>query len=137
MVCARDREADVGPGDERDVGQVRAAGVWVIEHPDVVVGRPPLPHRGDGVGHRTEVDRDVLGLRDHPTAVVEEGGGTVAPFLDVRRERRADERRAHLLGHRSQERADDLQLDVDHGSQSVRVAAVAYDHAEMTRGRTR
>ena len=91
----------------------------------------------DGVGHRAEVDGDVLGLGDHPAAFVEECRRAVAAFLDVGRERRTDERRAHLLGDGPQERADDLQLHVRHGSQSVRVAAVAYDHAETSRGRTR
>jgi hypothetical protein len=71
------------------------------------------------------VDRDVLRLRDHPAALVEERGGAVAPFLDVRGERRAHERRTHLLCDRLQQRAEDLQLDIHSGSQSVRVLAVA------------
>ena len=57
---------------------------------------------GDRVGHRAEVDGDVLGLRDHPAALVEERGRAVAPLLDVRRERGADEHGAHLLGDRAQ-----------------------------------
>src|SRR2546430_17411104 len=54
---------------------------------------------------------NVLGLRDHATALVEERGGAIAPLLDVRGECRADEHGAHLFGHRAQEAADDLELD--------------------------
>ena len=42
-----------------------------------------------------------------------------------------------LLRDCAQQRADDLQLDVYSVSQSVLVAAVAYDQAETRRGRTR
>ena len=69
-------------------------------------------HGGDRVGHRAEVHRDVLGLRDHAAALVEERRRAVAPLLDVRRERRADEHRAHLLRDRAERAADHLELDV-------------------------
>ena len=47
----------------------------------------------------------------HPARVVEEGGRAVAPLLDVRRERGADQRRAHLLSDRQERAADDLEFD--------------------------
>ena len=96
-----------------------------------------LHHRGHGSGHGAEMDRDVLGLRDHATALVEKRRRAVAPLLDVRGEGRADEDGPHLLGDRAQEAADDLHLDVHAGSQSVRVEATAYDQAETSRGLTR
>ena len=66
VVRARDGVAERGAGDERDVGQVRAAGVRVVEEGDLA-GREAEAHDGgDGVGHRAEVDGDVLCLRDHP-----------------------------------------------------------------------
>ena len=65
-------------------------------------------YRGDGVGKRAEVDRDVLGLRDHPPARVEEGGRAVAPLLDVRGEGGADEGRAHLVRDRAERGTDHL-----------------------------
>ncbi len=45
-------------------------------------------------------------------ALVEEGGRAVAPLLDVRREGRADERRAHLLGDSAELRAENLELNI-------------------------
>ena len=67
---------------------------------------------GDRGGHRAEVDGDVLGLGDHPAAGVEDRRRAVAPLLDVGREGRADQRRAHLLGDRAKGVADHLQPDV-------------------------
>ena len=97
-----------------------------------------MPHHGDdSVGHRPEVDGNVLGLRDHPSALVEERGRAVAALLDVRGERGAHEHGAHLLRDRLQKRSYDLELDVYSKVQSVRVDAFAYDHAETRRGRTR
>jgi hypothetical protein len=58
-------------------------------------------HRGDGVGHRAEMHRDVLRLGDHPPAFVEERGRAVATLLDVRRECGTDEHGAHLLRDRA------------------------------------
>ena len=78
---------------------------------------------GDRVGHRAEVDGDVLGLHDHPAALVEQRGRAVAPLLDVRGEGGADEHRAHLLGDRAQAAADDLELDVH-----SLVESPAWDH---------
>jgi N-methylhydantoinase A len=53
---------------------VRAAGVRVVEDRDLA-RLEPEPHDGrDRVGHRAEVDRDVLRLRDHPAALVAYGG---------------------------------------------------------------
>ncbi len=111
VVGARDREAEVGARDERDVGQVRAAGVRVVEDRDLP--RPEVePHdRGDGIGHRAEVDGDVLGLGDHPSTLVEQRGRAVAAFLDVRGEGGADQDGAHLLRDRPQRGADDLELN--------------------------
>ena len=117
---ARDCKADLGRRDQRDVGEVRSARVGVVEDPHVAGLWRPLQHGGNRVRHRAEVHGNVLGLRDHPSALVEDRRRAVAALLDVRRERRAHERSAHLLRDRPQERADDLQLDVHHGSRSVR-----------------
>ena len=67
--------------------------------------------RGDGIRHGAEVDRDVLGLGDHPPAPVEERGRAVAALLDVGRERGADEHGAHLVGDGAERRADQLELN--------------------------
>ena len=55
---------------------------------------------------------------DHAATVVEQRGRAVATLLDVRRERGADEHRAHLLRDRAQRAADHLQLDGDHRTRS-------------------
>ena len=68
----------------------------------------------------------MLGLRDHPAARVEEGGRAVAPLLDVRRERGADEHGAHLLRDRAERAADDLELDV-HGLVTALVSVSVLD----------
>ena len=65
-----------------------------------------LEHGGDRLGHRAEVNRDVLGLRDHAAVGVEQGARAVAALLDVRRAAAADEHDAHLLGD-ADERADE------------------------------
>jgi hypothetical protein len=70
-----------------------------------VVGAGVVAHHGrDRIGHRAEVNRNVLSLDDHPPPLVEERRGAVAPLLDVRGERGADQDSAHLLGDRAQGR---------------------------------
>src|SRR5207244_2312401 len=44
-------------------------------------------------------------------ALVEQCGRAISPLLDVRGERRTDEHCAHLFRNRTQEAADDLELD--------------------------
>src|SRR5580765_1195861 len=91
---------------------MRAARVRIVEDEDVVGRRVAADHGSDCVGHRAEMDGDVLRLDDHPATLVEERGRAVAPLLDVRGERGADQDGAHLLGDRAQAAADDLELDV-------------------------
>ena len=109
--------------DERDVGQVRAAGVGVVEGEDVAWLRAVVDDRGDRLRHRAEVHRDVLRLRDHPAVGVEEGARAVAALLDVRRAAALDEHHAHLL------------RDADEGAhedrQRHRVGGVRTAHAPL------
>ncbi len=83
VVRARDGEAARDTRDEGDVGEVRAAGVRVVDREDLARRRVAGHHRGDRLGHRAEVHGDVLGLRDHPARIVEDGGRAVAALLDV------------------------------------------------------
>ena len=110
VVRAGGREAELRAGDERDVRQVRAAGEGVVEDPGLSRLRVVLGDGRDRVGHRAEVHRDVLGLRDHAPALVEDRRRAVAPLLDVGREGRANEDGAHLLGHRAERAAENLEL---------------------------
>ena len=111
MVRARDRKADPRARDERDVREMGAARIRIVQRPHLTGGGVVRHHRGDGVGHRAEMDGNVLRLRDHATPFVEERRRTVAPLLDVGREGRADEHRAHLLGDRAEQAAENLELD--------------------------
>ena len=60
--------------------------------------------RGHRVRHRTEVDRDVLGLHHQLALSVEEGGRAVVALLDIGRVSGADQRRPHLLAGGAQGR---------------------------------
>ncbi len=103
-----------------DVGQVGAAARVGIVDDEHVAGRE-VPERVapenllDRAQERAEVHGDVLGLGDHPTARVEDRRRAVAPLLDIGRVRGADEGGAHLLRHREERRADDLERDAIHG----------------------
>ena len=75
----------VGDGrDERYVGQMRPARVRVVYGEDVARLRVAAHYGSNGLGHRPEVDGDVLGLGDHQALLVEERRRAVAPLLDVR-----------------------------------------------------
>ena len=114
-------EAERGARDESDVGKMGAAGVGIVEDPELARPRLVLEHGGDRVRHGAEMHRDVLRLRDHPAVGVEERRGAVATLLDVRREGTSDEDRAHLLRDGAQHRADHLQLDVHAARSSTSV----------------
>ena len=108
VVRARAGEAAGHAGDERDVGEMRAAGEGIVDDVDLAGLRVAGENGGDGLGHGAEVDGDVLGLDDHAAALVEEGGRAVAPLLDVGREGRADQHGAHLLRNGAELRAKNL-----------------------------
>ena len=70
-----------------------------------------LDHRGDRLGHRAEVDGDVLGLGDHRALGVEQRGRAVAALLDVGGVGAADQHRARLLGDARQRAGEDREGD--------------------------
>ena len=94
-----------------DVGQVRPAGERVVEDVGAPLAVLLAEDCRDGVRHRSEVDGDVLRLHHHLAVGVEERGRGVAALLDVRRVRRADQNRAHLLARRTQRAAQNLEPD--------------------------
>jgi hypothetical protein len=105
--------ADEHRRDDRDVGKVGAAAVVRVVGDEHVAGLDALPavapqdlvHRPD---HGAQVDRNALRQRDHFPLRIEDRRRAVRALLDVGRERRARERRAHLLRGREQEAGDDL-----------------------------
>ena len=106
--------AGTGPGedgpDERDVGQVGAPLVGIVQDDQISRTEADAPERGlDGEGHGAEVDGDMGGLGDHAAASVEHGAGVVAAFLDVDGIGGAAEDDAHLGGDAREEVLEDLQ----------------------------
>ena len=104
-------------GSEHDVGQVRtAAGVGIVADEDIplgdVLGGDAVPDGPHYPHQRAQVQRRAaLVLSDRVTVGVEEAGGAVASFLDVRRECRLDQGLAHLLDDARQRRRDHLHQD--------------------------
>jgi len=98
--------------DEREVGQVRAAVVGIVqEHGIPGLERRERQRRLDGARHGAEVHGDVRGLRHQPGVRVEHGARVVEPLGDVGRVRGAHERGAHLLGARREQAAVERERD--------------------------
>src|SRR5437879_240854 len=108
--------------DERDVREVRAAPVRIVQD-DLISfseGSREIPHRGvDRDGHRTEVDRDVLRLGHDASLGVEERTARIHSFLDVRGVRGPAKRDSHLLRDERQPGLQDLQIRRVHGATSI------------------
>ncbi len=114
-------------GDEGDVRQVGPAGVGIVYGEDVAGFGASPHHRPDGLGHRAEMDRDVLGLGDHPAPRVEEGRRAVTALLYVRGVGAPDQDRPHLLG-------DPAERAREHG-ESYRIHALTPSPARASRPR--
>ena len=85
---------------DRDVRQVRPAGVWRVQHPGPPGTQLARIRRDDGAharAHRAEVDRHVRGIRDERARAVEEGAGKIETLADVDRDGRGLQHGAHLL----------------------------------------
>ena len=125
---------------ERDVGQVGAAAVGVVEDPGLAGPLLEVEHGGDRVGHRAEVDGDVLGLHHQLAAGVEERGRAVVALLDVGRVGGADQGRAHLLAGGAQAADHHLQRDrveAAHRCASARIVPVSSTVADQPGGTTK
>ena len=85
--------------------------IRIVEDPAAPRCLLALTDRGDRRGHRPEMHGDVLGLRHHLAAGVEERARGVAALLDVGRVRGAHEQRPHLLARGVQRSHHERQLD--------------------------
>src|SRR5664280_1692324 len=133
-----DRPTDGHRADQRDIGEVRAAGVRVVEDPHVARPRVAGHHRRDRLRHRTEMDGDVFGLRDHPARAVEERRRAVPALLDVRGVGAADQHRTHLLGDAREAASEDRQGDrVERHRRRSRTSVPTSSTAPAQPGRTR
>ena len=85
-----------------DVGQMRAAGVGIVEQEGVVrmhaLGGKSVDDLAQHRDQRRQVDRDGAGLRQGLSVKSEQTGRRIQSFLDDRRERAAQQRRLHLVG---------------------------------------
>ena len=101
--------------DDGDVGQVRAAGVGVVQDVDVAVAHAvdgiDLEHLGDRRDEGRQMDRDRAGLRERGAVGGEQAGGSVESFLDDGREGTAQQRRLHLVGDAVELVANDFDRD--------------------------
>ena len=119
--AAGDEVGNVGPGehrrDHRDVGQVGAAAVGVVEHDDIALLKrlEGVDGRLDRGGHTAQMHRDVGRLRHHARLRIEHGAAKVEPFLDVGAETGAFERLAHVLGDRGEQVLEDFEGNCVYG----------------------
>ena len=103
---------DVQRRHQSEVGKVGASPERVVQQGHLArrerqVGQG-RPHRG---GHRSEVDRHVIPLRDQAPPGIEQRAGEIATLLDVRRVGAPLQRRPHLLRDRREQVPVDLQPD--------------------------
>ena len=83
--------------DERDVREVRPAGVGIVQDEDLARRGGQCPHGGDGLVQRAQMHRNVGRLGDHLAGGVEQSRGAVASLPDVGRDRRMNQHQPHLL----------------------------------------
>ena len=98
----------------RDVGQVRAAIIGVVEGVDVALAHLLAAQLQDGAhrfAHRAQMDGHVRGVGDQVAVGIEDGAGEVEPLLDVDRVGGVLERDAHLLGDGHEQIVEDLEQD--------------------------
>ena len=85
-----------GP-NERDVREVRTAGVGVVQDEDVARRWGQDPYGGDGLVQGAQMHGNVGRLGDHRAGGVEQGRRAVASFTNIGRDRRVNEHEAHLF----------------------------------------
>ena len=94
-----------------DVRQVRAPGERVIGHDRVprLQIRKALEHRTHRFAHGAQVHRNVWSIGHQPASPIEDRARVVQALLDVRGHRRVAKHDSHLLRHRHEAIAEDLE----------------------------
>jgi hypothetical protein len=93
----------------RDVGQVRATRVRVVEDGDVARAKLQRRHgRLDRHGHRAEMHRHVVAHGDDAMLRIEDGTGIIATLFNIGGDRRSSQRCTHLF-------RDGVQGALEHG----------------------
>ena len=69
---------------KRDIRQVRATGVRIVQHGDVAGAQVQgVQGGGNGHWHRTQMHGHVVSHRHHAGPPIENSAGIIAAFLDV------------------------------------------------------
>ena len=98
--------------DQGDVGQMRPAAKWIVEHHHVArFHRASINRRPHRHGHRAQMHRHVVAHRDHFARAIKHRARIIAPFFDVRRKRSPAQRRTHLLRNGVIQVLEDFQFD--------------------------
>ena len=111
---------------------MRAADEGIVDDDDVAGVEPPDHGDGgpDGLQHRAQMHRHVLGLGDELRLGVEDGAGRIHALLDVGRERRELQDATHLLGRGLERIAQHLERDrIERTRVSRHVGALHEQHA--------
>ena len=98
--------------DDRDVGQVRAAVVGVVQHVDITAlhGAGVLADHGlDALAHAAQVHRHVRRVGDQVALGIEQRAAEIEPLLDVDRVGGVLQLQAHLLGDVHEQVVEHLQ----------------------------
>src|SRR5947209_5420691 len=92
---------------------MRASQERIVQGDDVTGGevREGLEGRGNRVGHRTKMNRNMSCLRNQPSMPIKKRTGKVPPLLNVRRVTTTREHCPHLLGNGGQCASQEFQAD--------------------------
>ncbi len=101
--------------DQGDIGQVRAAEKGIVQHHHVSGAPVEAPDDvAHGERHAAEVHGNMCGLRAQRTRGIEYRTREVEPVLDVGREGRAAQQRAHFVAHRGHAAGEDAECNRVH-----------------------
>ena len=98
--------------DHGDIGQMRAAIIGVVQNKSVAfIDRPLIvpDHRPHRLAHRAKMHRHVRCIGDQRSCRIENRTGEIQPFLDIDRQRRVLQRKAHLFGNRHEQIIEHLE----------------------------
>ena len=103
---------EVNRRHQGDVRQVRAPERRMVGDDDVALPHPEsFDQAANAQAHGAEMNGDMRCVDHQPALGVEQGAGKILPFLDVGRDRRPLQHRAHFLGDAPETTAHQLQFD--------------------------
>jgi len=106
--AARNKEARCGGRRKEDrrydghVRQMRSSREGIVRHEYVALceGLELFADRGDRIGHRTQMNRNMRRVCDQSPVAIKDGTRVVEPLFDIRRHGRIAEHRSHLFRNR-------------------------------------